>query len=313
MKLFDTMVKPILLYCSEIWGGFDIKRSKPDSLLMTLMTKDKTWSEKLNIRMCKQTIRLPKSACNMAARAELGRIPVMKSVIVAFCKYYVRLHSFKDDDLLFHALQSQENFNAINGSGRYFTYSELAEILIKDLGVPKPDSLTEDNIFDFAYNIKQEIILKYKAYFQGFLREIRQSGESKLGVYAHIKKSFDYEYYLDKSADFASMARFRTSCHWLPIERGRYCRPIIPRNLRVCTLCHTAVGSEFHAMFKCQSKSMLELRTNYMNKISNDCPQISGFADKKKFVHLLACKDLYITPLVCNWVKDINQCFKNVQ
>ena len=25
IKLFDTMVKPISLYCSEVWGGFSVK------------------------------------------------------------------------------------------------------------------------------------------------------------------------------------------------------------------------------------------------------------------------------------------------
>ncbi len=28
IKLFDRLVKPIILYCSEVWGGFGIKKEK---------------------------------------------------------------------------------------------------------------------------------------------------------------------------------------------------------------------------------------------------------------------------------------------
>ena len=40
VKLFDALVKPIALYCSEIWGGFGVKENKSQNLLNWLFELD---------------------------------------------------------------------------------------------------------------------------------------------------------------------------------------------------------------------------------------------------------------------------------
>ena len=74
IKLFDLLVKPILLYCSEVWGGFAVKTSTSDAIYEKLMNNDKTPYEISNIKLCKQSLRLPLRVSNLAARAELGII-----------------------------------------------------------------------------------------------------------------------------------------------------------------------------------------------------------------------------------------------
>ncbi len=310
IKLFDTMVKPIILYCSEVLGAFNIKKTDTSRVIDSLMSNNKTMAEKLNIRMCKQILKLPKTASNIAARAELGRLPIMKSTIVAFCKYYARLHTFKDNDLLYHALKSQKSLESTNG--KCFTYTEIVENCIKSLKIERPTLVTEQSLFNFGKETKQAIISQYKATFNNFLSETRISNESKLSVYAHLKSDYEYEKYLDYCNDFSSLTRFRTSCHWLPIERGRYHRPIIPRQQRLCTLCNVDVGTEFHSMFLCKSLIINDLQVKYMSKISDICPQINALNDKDKFIYLMSCKDVSLVSTLSDWIKEINQCYKDV-
>ena len=48
------------------------------------------------------------------------------------------------------------------------------------------------------------------------------------------------------------LMQFRMGSHSLPVEQGRLVRPMIPRQLRRCTLCDThAVGDERHYVFDC--------------------------------------------------------------
>ena len=111
LRLFDSFVLPILLYCCEIWGGFGWKKHPDEriSLLNQLLLTDSTEYEKLNIKLCKQILRLPSRASNIACRAELGRYPLMINIIVAMLKYDRRLRSLGPNDLVSHAYMSQKS------------------------------------------------------------------------------------------------------------------------------------------------------------------------------------------------------------
>ena len=65
-NLFDTLVKPILTYNSEI-SFMEI-----DALNFI----DKTAIEKVHLGFCKSTLGVTKSSINLAVRAELGRLPL---------------------------------------------------------------------------------------------------------------------------------------------------------------------------------------------------------------------------------------------
>ena len=65
MKLFDSLIKPILLYGSEIWGA-DNKNE----------TKDNDPLEQVHIKFCKMVLGTSKTSVNNACRGELGRYPI---------------------------------------------------------------------------------------------------------------------------------------------------------------------------------------------------------------------------------------------
>ena len=70
LKLFDTCVKPILLYCSEIWAlPLLLKRNDMEELECNY---DKFVPNKVQLKMSKYVLGVHKSASNLAVLGDLG-------------------------------------------------------------------------------------------------------------------------------------------------------------------------------------------------------------------------------------------------
>ena len=67
-KLFDALVKPILLHGCEIWGP---------EILSYKTHFDKSTIEQVHIKFCKEVLNTPWYTENTAWRAELGRYPLL--------------------------------------------------------------------------------------------------------------------------------------------------------------------------------------------------------------------------------------------
>ena len=66
-KLFDALVKPILLYGCEIWGP---------ELQSYKIHFDKSTIEQVHIKFCKRALNVPWYAENIACRTDLCRYPL---------------------------------------------------------------------------------------------------------------------------------------------------------------------------------------------------------------------------------------------
>ena len=81
-KLYNTLVKPVILYGCEIWGH---------ELLSYNTHFDKSTVEQVHIKFCKQTLNTPWYTENKACRAELGRYPMSIDIKVSILRYWHRL------------------------------------------------------------------------------------------------------------------------------------------------------------------------------------------------------------------------------
>lgn len=61
-----------------------------------------------------------------------------------------------------------------------------------------------------------------------------------------------------KFAHMATLVRFRTGCHDLLVEKGRWLR--IPREQRICTLCSQGLQDEHHLVFACPALDDIRAR-----------------------------------------------------
>ena len=99
-KLINSLFLPILLYGSEIWGIY----TKDD-----FNAWEKDIIEKTHIYFCKQSLGVNKQCPNVAARDELGRLPLKLTIDTSIIKFWIHLQNMPDKNIAKQCLQlSQE-------------------------------------------------------------------------------------------------------------------------------------------------------------------------------------------------------------
>jgi hypothetical protein len=91
VKLFDTMIVPILLYGSEVWGAYCVTPKNSKQKFEHYLQDCGNLIEKLHSQFCKQTLMVSKRSCNVAVRMELGRLPLFVNIICITLKYYCNI------------------------------------------------------------------------------------------------------------------------------------------------------------------------------------------------------------------------------
>ena len=79
LKLFDCLVKPILLYGADFWGCLKLGFNETNPI------------EKLNIKLCKDLLRVKRRTSNVGCRCELGRQQLFITGFKATIKNWLRL------------------------------------------------------------------------------------------------------------------------------------------------------------------------------------------------------------------------------
>ena len=304
MKLFDTLVKPIAIYGSEVWGAFGHKVNIMENIMSSLYNNSKSPYEQLHLKSCKRAINVSKRASNLGTLAEMGRFPLTYNILIAICKYRRRLETFSNNDLLFHALESQKKMQ--HNAYKSISYYNFTEKLLSQLNL-KSSSNTE---WQRNNNLTKSLRKSYVKFFQNSMFELRNRTDTKLSIYANIKQNYCLETYLDLYPKCQNITKFRLSDHNLPIERGRYLKPKLSRDMRICNICKVGVGDEFHVLFQCQNNEVRNLHDVFMARINIISPQISKLQDNDKFLYFLRATDSDITPIFENWLCKVNAIFK---
>jgi hypothetical protein len=96
-KLFDSLVTPILVYCSEVWGVY-------------LDPGDSSIVEKFYMKFIKEILGVHCKASNVACRAELGRLSLWAKISFSCIKFWEHLLT-SENTLVFKISQATKNFN----------------------------------------------------------------------------------------------------------------------------------------------------------------------------------------------------------
>ena len=100
-------------------------------------------------------------------------------------------------------------------------------------------------------------------------------------------------------------SRFRLSSHDLEIERGRYHKPVIPVDQRICPHCKIkAVEDEEHVLLQCEAYN--DLRLTFMFNVSEINPDILN----EGFVSIISTSDPRIIFYICKFLEKIFYCRK---
>ena len=307
LKLFDSMLKPILTYNTEVW--FQLS---PRQLKRLDQVKDYEQFffdthlneiESQHMRFCKNTLGLNKSASNIATLGELGRLPLKLICYRQALLYFHRLLTLEDSTLVKKAF----NDSIVAHKNGQFSWISSIQHLFR--------------LFNMHFDIRRLSLIScsrfrhivdkaVKGSFESFWRKRinssvgpSKSGGNKLRHYNLFKCKFQAETYTklkDKSL-VKSMAKLRCSNHNLRIETGR--RDNTPPELRYCRLCNTQeVENEQHFLVECRKYGVQ--RKQLFETAENEVKSFSTMNPKQKFIYLLSTENIKLVQEVAKYARD---------
>ena len=229
IRLFDTLVTPILNYGCEVWG-----LAKADPI------------ERLHLSFLKNILYVKQSTPNCFIYGELGVSPLYLQRQVRVIKLWLKL--LNPSSSLF-AREIYKELCIINiESPQTVTWVSLVKNLLYRIGL---GTCWERQIFldgDTFINVFTQRI--NDIYLQTWHGEVMQTSNNRL--FKHIKSNFGHEHYLalNNKAFRIAITKIRLSSHVFMIERARW-KAIIPElNERVCVYCNM-IESEYHCSIEC--------------------------------------------------------------
>ena len=299
--LFDRVVKPVLLYGSDVFGINNLRYKS----IFNEMYKD--IFEKCHLKFCRYLLGVHKHAPIIGIYGETGRFPIYISEIKMFIKFWYRAEKCteKSDILLYNAMCYNRSIQS--------TWFKTVKKILNLINVS-----TDQAILKNIHFLSKSLMKTYQDKFiEGWRRSLNcddrngSNMKNKLRVYRNFKSEFKCEKYLMicNNAVFRSgICQLRISCHKLRMETGRYCRNnsrLNPED-RICTYCDlNEVENECHFLLRCPAYSVeREVLFNSINKVYKG---IDILDDNMKLDIILASVDKTVI-----WALGyyINVCFK---
>ena len=265
IKLFDTLVSPILNFGSELWG------LHPASDVELVHTK-----------FLRYILGVKQSTNLTALYGELARSPLLVYRKINMIKYWAKILQQNDSSLLKKVYLMLKNDTDLNRNYNGQNWASQIKSILQQYGFEYVWQ-QQSSIDIPLHSIRQRIIDVYQ---QSWYSEINNS--SRLESYCIFKHDFELEKYLTINIEQKyklALTRFRVSSHNLQIETGRY--EDLPRQQRLCQLCNMRkIENEFHFLLVCPAYR--ELRQKYLKQYFCHWPTM------RKFETLLSVKTLML-------------------
>jgi hypothetical protein len=267
LNLFDKLIKPISTYACEIWLPYQFYKTIKNENY----NYDSLPFERLHLMFCKYVLGLNKSASNINVRRELGRLPIITNCFTQIIKYWSYILEKSPESLLYQTYINERENNTD------WIKSLKAILNICDL---QSHWDTQTPVTENAINNTK---LRIRNFFGQYYNTLRQS-DSLLkydSVYNSAKYlSFDISIYFKRL-----IAKARLQSNRLEVIRGRYSRPSVPRHERICKSCNLEIDDEIHFTTRCPT--LLDIRTEMIDKVYATNPHFINLSDKDKTVYLL--------------------------
>ena len=216
LKLYNSMITPILTYGSEIW----IADHKINIENLHNLSFEKTQN-----MIMKQILGVHGKSTNLAIHAELGLEPLCFKAFKLMFKYYNRLIKIEQSkDYVYDLLRSafdEDNFKQLH-SQNCLSWGKSVEQLKTVFNL--------DTLDLFHVQFSKEMSTYYSGKLMNQLIHIRNSETGKLRFFSKILATFEIQKYLTFNINRyvrSFLTKLRLSAHSLAIETGRYCKPIM--------------------------------------------------------------------------------------
>ena len=243
LKIFKTLVMPILLYLADYWGCLKLPKNNPIEVIQNSFLK--------------QLLGVQSQTTNIGVLLETGEIPLSCYAKKLCIKNWCRIARGMGNNIVQH---SYKNAVANNSAWPNRIQQELTTVGLFEMYLSAANNTKHVDVVFF-----QRLI---DIFHQTAFSQIREP-QSKLRTYSLIKSDIGLEKYLSEVkniTDRTNMTKLRLSNHSLLIEKGRHLK--IEKNLRFCPFCPRSIEDELHFViscktYKCQRKLLFqEMREN---------------------------------------------------
>ncbi len=284
IHLFDSLIKPILMYMSDFWGGLPAIEERYNPI------------EKLHFMACKQILGVQKQTTNVGVLLELGRMPLQNFAIKAAIKNWERIRKGNINDILknSHTTAIYDNLPWI---------SHIKSIL-------QSHNIDALNLINQSRAIKHPFIHKIihkkqcEKFHQNAFENIKNP-ENKLRTYALFKSEIGCEKYLSEITNITvrqSLTKFRLSNNVLNIEKGRHTTPKTPKEQRFCPFCPQIVEDEVHFLLDCPTYRTA--RSQMLQNVAQKEPLFLQKPLNEQFIQLMTPENVQFV------AKTIHNCFE---
>lgn len=253
LKLYNALVRPILLYASDYWGCLKLPKNNPIEIA--------------HMRFCKDLLGVQKQTSNVGVLLELGEVPLSVLAQNNCMKNFSRITLAKQANNL---LQILAQCNYSNYSWFYIT-----QHCLNATGVENSDKKIRNCLLQRLVDIFHQ-----KAHL-----DINRDN-SKLRTYKELKKSLGMEKYLlchMSCKERISLTKLRLSNHPLMIESGRHLKLDILQ--RYCPFCPNIIETEQHFLLYCEIYSAI--REILLQEILLEFPLFNLLCEREKFIALM--------------------------
>lgn len=282
-KLYNALVLPVLMYASGVWG---INNHSKITIVQT--------------RAIKYFLGAGKRASNIATQADIGW-PSIKSVqTLETLRLWCRILNMNNSRIP-HIIHTWSLRYRKSWDSRMILRAQELNIM---------NYISEQcNVKYVVEKAKEALLQEENKFFQQSLWNNRQNEThgNKLRLYRLLKSEITWqpEAYLNcKATRIERRVLSQLRCGNLPleIETGRYSRPKIPVENRLCKLCNKqCVENEVHFLIGCDFYS--DLRHKIIKTASEIQPRFNNYYETIKFQYLLQLPHLQLELVrTCNYM-----------
>ena len=254
LKLYNTLVRPILLYASDYWGCLKLPVNNP--------------IETAHMRFCKDLLGVQKQTTNVGVLLELGEVPLSVLAKNNCIKNFSRVTITKEANTLLKNLGQVEFSN--------YSWFYATQHCLNSTGIEKTD-----------VKIRNGLLKRLKDIFHQQAHCDINRDNSKLRTYKEIKTDVGMERYLLcplTCKERISLTKLRLSNHPLMIETGRHLN--LELQQRCCPFCPNIVETEQHFILHC--KTYLSIRQELLQGVLIVLPQFDFLSEREKFITLMS-------------------------
>jgi hypothetical protein len=274
MKLFNSLVAPIISYGCEIW--FPLINQQLKGMI-----------EKFHLKFMKSVLHVKQQTPTIGVMGELGEYPLLLKMSTKIIKYWIIIQNLPDDHIVKNIYKLQLNLHNL---GHNTWLSEVKNILAKAELSNLWDSHPSLGV---AKHVRRHMELVYR---NNWMDEVNDSLRNpKLRTYTLVKLDFSPELYLYINIQKyrVALSRLRLSSHHLAIETGRHAHPVIPAHQRICSKCDlNVVDDEIHFITECSKYQTI--RENMFQAIIPILPDLREVSNEEKFVQLMTSEDMTV-------------------